>query len=111
MLLNGVVPTPISDTDIEAVINSFNVVNDCIAYAFDQAGHQMLVLTFPTANRTLLYDGTTQIWSEFQSGTAEYSRHIGSLGVNFNFSNYVSDFQSRRDIPFRSECIYGRSAS
>ncbi len=43
---------------------------------------------------SFLYDGLTQIWSEVQSGVAEYSRHLSSLGINFNYSNYVTDYAS-----------------
>jgi hypothetical protein len=94
VLVNGYAPTQISNSDIESIINSFEVINDCLMFAYDLNGHQMLQLTFPTANRSFLYDGTVQIWSEVQSGTAEYSRHLAGLGVAFNYSNYVTDYQS-----------------
>jgi Phage stabilisation protein len=94
LLIQGYVPTQISNDDIESIINSFPVINDCVMLSYDLNGHQMLQLNFPTANRSFLYDGTVQIWSEIQSGTAEYSRHLSGLGVAFNYSNYMSDYQS-----------------
>jgi hypothetical protein len=54
-------------------------------------GHPMYQLTFPSANRSFLYDDSTQVWYECQSGLSLINRHIGNLGINFNAKNYMAD--------------------
>ena len=91
-LLNNYVPQIISTPDIDAIINSFEVVYDAVGYAYDNNGHQFYQLTFPTANRSFLYDGTVDKWSEVQSGvTTQYGRHVTSQSVTFNTVTIAGD--------------------
>lgn len=89
---NGYTPQIISDTDIDTIINSFPVVNDATAYSYDQNGHQFYQITFPTAGRSFLYDGTTDSWSEVMSGVMnEYGRHVTDRAVTFNTTTLAGD--------------------
>lgn len=92
LTIQGFTPTRISNSDIEHIINGFTVANDAFAFSYTNNGHDFYQITFPTANRSFLYDGTSQAWSEVQSSVSEYSRHIASLGISFNTNNYVSDY-------------------
>lgn len=92
LLFQGFTPVRISNSDIEHIINGFTIANDAFAFSYTNDGHDFYQITFPTANRSFLYDGTSQAWSEVQSGVAEYSRHIATLGISFNTNNYVSDY-------------------
>ena len=91
MTLNGYSPMRISNHDIENMIEGFPIITDAIAISYIFNGHVLYQLTFPTSNRSLLYDGTTGAWSEVQTGVDQYARHIANLGVVFNKNNYVSD--------------------
>jgi hypothetical protein len=91
MSLNGYVPQRISNHDIENMIESFPISSDAVALSYIFNGHVLYQITFPSVNRSLLYDGTTNLWSEVQTGVDEYGRHIANLGVVFNKNNYVSD--------------------
>jgi len=91
MVFNGYAPQRISTDDIENIINTFTTVNDAIAYSYVVFGHNMYQITFPSGNRTFVYDGTTQVWHEVQSGINVFNRHLTSLGTTYNFNNYVSD--------------------
>lgn len=54
----------ISTSAIEAEIASYAVVSDAIGFCYQQQGHQFYVLTFPTADKTWVYDLTSQLWHE-----------------------------------------------
>ncbi len=58
--LNQYSPQIISNRGIEHMINSFSRIDDAIAYAYQKNGHSFYVLTFPTANKTLVYDASIQ---------------------------------------------------
>jgi len=89
--LNGYSPEPVSTSDLESIINTFEVIDDAIGFSYNMNGHTFYQITFPSANRSFLYDMDTDIWSEVQSGTAEYNRHLASLGISYNTGTYVSD--------------------
>lgn len=92
--LNGYTPVPVSNSDIEYLISNLSTVSDATALVYSTYGHSIYQLTFPTANITLAYDTTTNIWHEAQTGLAATGRHLGNLGIAFNSRNYVSDATS-----------------
>ena len=94
-MFNGYQPTIISTPDIDTIINSFAVVDDAVAYSWDNNGHSFYQITFPTAGRSFLYDGMTQVWQEIQSGViSEYGRHLTSQAVTFNGVVLAGDCQT-----------------
>ena len=88
---NGYTPQRASTSDIEKVMEGFSTVDDAVAITYMVEGHTMYMLTFPTEDRSFLFDDNTGIWSESQTGADEYARHFAESGVAFNFKNYVSD--------------------
>ena len=92
--LIGTTWTPISTSDIDNLITSFAFWQDAIALGYVLDGHQMIVLTFPTANRSFLYDDTTGFWGEVQSGLGLTGRYFGNLSFGFNTFSYVTDTQT-----------------
>jgi hypothetical protein len=72
----------ISTHAIEVAIASYAVKSDAIGYTYQQEGHQFYVLTFPTADRTWVYDLVTGEWHErvwLDSDGVEH-RHRGISG-------------------------------
>lgn len=97
MQTNGTgVPKIISTSDIDQIINNFpsGQYQDAVARTDDFNGHPVYILTFISANRTFVFDGITQVWSELQSGTAEYSRHLVTLSATLNNGTLGSDYES-----------------
>lgn len=89
------IPQIISSPDIGAIINSFNVIDDAIAYSYDNNGHEFYRITFPTANRSFDYDGTTKVWYEVMSGTmSDHGRHLTTFGITFNGTILAADAQT-----------------
>jgi hypothetical protein len=91
MLLENYEPVRVSDHNIEHIINGFSTVTDAIGFSYSIDGHIFYQLTFPTANRSFLYDAITSLWSEIQTGTQGYTRHTANLGVGFDGVYYITD--------------------
>lgn len=90
---NGYSPYIISTPDIDYIINQFSVVNDAVALSYLESGHAFYQLTFPTEGRSFLYDFSTQIWSEVQTGVTQ-ARHIANLSTYVNGQSYFSDYKN-----------------
>jgi len=56
--LNQYTPQIISNRGIEYLINSLTRIDDAFAYTYQKNGHSFYVLTFPTDNKTLVYDAS-----------------------------------------------------
>lgn len=91
MKLNGYTPNRVSNSDIESIIASFPVYADAVSLTYVVNGHAMYQITFPNANRSFLYDCSTNIWYEVQTGVALIDRHFANLGIAFAGKNYVCD--------------------
>jgi hypothetical protein len=89
--LTGYQPAVVSTPDIDHIINSFTTISDAVAFNYLVDGHDMYQLTFPTAGRSFLYDTNMRIWSEAQTGTVPYTRHIANYSVDFGQSLVFSD--------------------
>jgi hypothetical protein len=93
----GYVPQRISTHAIEYIIGQMTTTSDAVAYTYQHEGHFFYVLTFPTENRTLVYDLKTQMWherGEWDTDTGEFNRHKSSCYAYWNGRNYVGDFES-----------------
>lgn len=85
-------PEIISTRPIENFLSSLSTLSDCIAYSYQQGGHEFVVFTFPTGNATIVFDVTETLW-HFRSstGTSTLGRDSGSCYANGNGIHYVGD--------------------
>lgn len=90
-LMQGFNTRRVSTDDIEHIIGNLSLWRDGVAFGYMVDGHKMYQITFPTAQKSLLYDVTADLWSELQSGVALTGRHMANLGISFNSLNYASD--------------------
>lgn len=91
----------ISTPDIDNLINGFDVVSDAVALAYGVDAHKFYQITFPTANRSFLFDASTQLWSEVQTGVSVVPvRHVGNLAANFQGQTLVSDYSNNNIYKF-----------
>ena len=68
--LDGYTPKRISTYAIEYAIQQMSNTADAISFAYQQDGHHFYVITFPTGNRSFVYDANTQLWHERAGFTA-----------------------------------------
>lgn len=85
---------PVSTPDLDYIFSTFATVSDATALTYRADQHTFYQLTFPTANRSFIYDCTTGMWGETQSGTTPgyAKRHLGNLSVNVAGIQLISDF-------------------
>jgi hypothetical protein len=94
---NGYTAVRISTHAVEWQIQSYGDISDAIAYSYQQDGHTFYVLTFPTADRTWVYDVATNAWHErasFDNGVLR--RHRSNCQTAFNSEVWVGDFEDGR---------------
>lgn len=83
----------ISTPDLEYIINGFTTFADAVALTYNVGKHPMYQVTFPAGNRSFLYDDSTGIWSEVQTGTSVTpTRHWGNLSAVAAGTNFISDY-------------------
>jgi hypothetical protein len=92
-LLQGFNMTRVSTDDIEHIIGNLpgHVWQDAVAFGYMLDGHKMYQITFPSADKSLLYDISSNLWSDLQSGVGLTGRHVAQFGITFNSLNYASD--------------------
>jgi len=93
-MASGYQITIISNPDIDYIMSTFSMVSDAVAMSYQVDNHSMYQITFPTANRTFLFDLTTGVWSEMQTGisTGYAQRHIGNFAAQYAGQTMVSDY-------------------
>lgn len=94
--LKGYDIKPISTPDLENIFATFSTVTDAEAFTYVIDKHPMYQITFPSANRSFLYDISSDLWSEVQTGipTGYAQRHIGRFSAAYNGKAYVTDYQN-----------------
>jgi hypothetical protein len=94
---NGYTGQRVSTHAIEYAIQGYGSISDAIAYTYQQDGHPFYVLTFPSVEKTWVYDVSTQAWHEragFANGS--FTRHRSNCQTNFNNEVIVGDFEDGR---------------
>lgn len=95
----------ISSRAVEAAISSYPLVSDAIGFVYEEEGHLFYVLTFPTADKTWVYDHTaseaagTPQWHErasFNPSTGALHRDKASCFANYQNIRMVGDFQAQK---------------
>lgn len=82
----------ISTHAVEWQIQQYGVLNDALAYTYQQDGHSFYVLVFPGANTTWVYDASTGVWHERAAWDGvKFLRHRGNCQANFNNQILVGD--------------------
>ena len=86
--LDGYTPVRVSTHAIEDAITAMSVRDDAIAYSYPYNGHLFYVLTFPSEDRTFVYDITTQLWHERETDGDDWRAHYY---IYVNDTHYMAD--------------------
>lgn len=68
----------------DALINSFSIASDAIAWTQQARGYSFYVISFPAENKTFAYkmdDGTWSEWGYYNTNTASYERYRGQQAL------------------------------
>lgn len=96
MTMNGYTPVRISTHAVENDIAG-QVISDARAFTYQIEGHEMYALIFPTANKTWVFDISTQQWHKWlswDSNLGVYNRHRSNCAAVFQGLNLVGDYQN-----------------
>lgn len=83
----------ISSPEVDANINSYSGVADCVMMSFVDRGHPFLILNFAAAGKSWMYDSTTKLWSPRESGL-NGARFAGELSIDFLNKIRISDYST-----------------
>lgn len=88
--------TRISTHAIENEISQYTTISDAIGFIYQQEGHVFYKLTFPTANKTWVYDQTTELWHEeaWTDNDGNLNRHRANCCANVYGINICGDWQN-----------------
>lgn len=86
----GFAPVTISTRDIENEIDKLGTKTDAIGWTYQQRGHTFYILTFPTSDKTFVYDVSTNMWHKRSSdGIGRWRAH----GAVYNgIKHYAGDY-------------------
>lgn len=87
--LAGYLPDKISTPDLDSIINGYAATSDATAYSYMLGGHPMYVISFPSAGKSWLYDGSTGFWSPLKSFGS--TRHNGEFAITLLGRTLVAD--------------------
>ncbi len=76
----------VSDDAISTAILSYTRRDDAIACTYNDRGHLMYQISFPTAKKTWVFDYTTKAWHErsfYSSYNAEHQHHLVQFYCSF----------------------------
>lgn len=107
--LNGYLPEPLSNPDLDSIINGYATTSDASAYSYMLGGHPMYVLNFPTAGKSWLYDGSTGEFTKLKSfGLA---RHNADFSFTLLGNTIVSDSTTGRLYKLTATTLTDNGAS
>jgi hypothetical protein len=90
--MQGYSPVRVSTYAVEEDIESYDTIDDAFMFIYTQGGHKFVVLTFPTANATHVYDISTGIWHERSS--ASPSPRFPSSGGGGGIARWRANFHA-----------------
>lgn len=95
VMMNGYFPVRISTHAVENTFINQNVT-DAIAWTYQQGGHEVYVLSFPSLDITWCYDVATSMWHKwlYCDDSNNYHRHRGNCCINFQNMMLVGDWQN-----------------
>lgn len=87
----------ISSDAVSYAISTYPLISDAIGFVYEEGGHVFYVLTFPTADKTWVYDATTGYWHErasYDQSAGAFHRFRGNCYMNFQNLRMVGDYQT-----------------
>lgn len=103
---SGYTLTKISDEDLDAELSTYSSLANAIGSTYVDRGHTMYEITFPSANKTWVYDFNTSTWHQHSTYDRSLSRLSSSLAqyyVTINNRTICGGFKNGNIYVFDSE--------
>ncbi len=92
---DGYTPLRISTHGLEKAFAGYTL-SDAFGISYQQEGHSFYVLTFPTDEKTWVYDASTQLWHERAYGTSTLTRWRANCHAMLGGQHLVGDYEDGR---------------
>ena len=103
-LTRGLEGSIVSTPEIARHIASYSTISDAFSFSYVYQGNIFFQLTFPTANKSWLYNVTTGFWSELRSyprdGEGNEGRHRANCYAYFDRKHIVGDYENGKLYQF-----------
>lgn len=94
-MAGGVQPEIISTPQLDYQFSTYSRLDDAFAYTYQSEGHEFYCLTFPSANKTWVFDGTSAEWHERASTIGTFpSKQRYSTHAFFMGEHLLGDYES-----------------
>lgn len=93
MMMEGNVPRPISTPELDSLINGYSSVSDATAMSYMDRGHPILIVNFPTAGKSWMFDARSGMWSPRESGL-NGDRYHGEMAVDYINKIRIADYSN-----------------
>lgn len=94
--LGGYGAKRISTPAIEQELSTYSTLNDAVAFTYQQSGHPFYCVSFPTANKTWVWDISQELWHQRAwcdpNGLEQRWRAV--CGAYWNEQNVVGDWEN-----------------
>jgi hypothetical protein len=96
LMLTQYMAKRISTHAIENDFNDYQRLDDAVGFTYQQNGHVFYVLSFPSADKTWVYDMTTGLWHErvWIDENGEWHRHRANCVVHAYNKTLVGDWEN-----------------
>lgn len=91
--LQGYTPVPISNPELDSIINGYASVSDATGFARMQGGHPFYQLNFPSAGKSWEFDALTGLWGEVQYGL-NGARDRGEICLDYINKPRLFDYEN-----------------
>ncbi|MHC3092221.1 packaged DNA stabilization protein [Acinetobacter nosocomialis] len=93
VLTEGYQVKRISNHAMEQEFASYERLDDAVGYSYQQEGHSFYMLSFPAANKTWCFDGSTGMWHErsYYNLNSQHERHRSQVHCFHKGKHYVGD--------------------
>jgi hypothetical protein len=87
----AVTPQKLSNVHVDRLIADLGTVSDAVGAVLSFEGHSFYCITFPSGNKTLVYDFTTQMWYDWSMGKYRWRPQCF---CRFMDKNYAGDYEN-----------------
>jgi len=104
---NGYTPQRVSTHTLEYELSTYETLLDAKAWTYQEQGHNFYVLTFPTADKTWVYDASTGAWHQRGAWDGADFTAIPVYGHTFAFGKHITGGNSGGKIYEQSVAFTG----
>ena len=91
--LQGYTPVPISNPELDSIINGYASQSDATGFSRMQGGHPFYQINFPAAGYSWEFDGLTGLWGPVQAGL-EGARDRGEFLLDYINKPRLFDYEN-----------------